>query len=160
MKSRARFLLPLFAVLLFSAGARKPVILLRFHAEANAQDTSVFANAAQLHYPTPRKAFLEKLPSITEGDVKMIFPFQAADGTYGCAFKLDQTGRLHLEVLSTERRGSSLVLFLQTKAYTHQVLDLVIDKAITDGIIFIPRGFTEAEIDDMKKCFKEWTPNK
>jgi len=138
-------LLPALLGLMFLGMAAKIPITVRFYAEANPQDTDRFAAPIQFRNP-PRAAFIEKLPSVHEREVRAIYPFQAADGTWGCSFALDESGRIDLEVLSTNMRGRSVVAFVGTKAGTHQVVDMQIDKPIHDGIITIPFGLTELEI--------------
>jgi hypothetical protein len=146
-----RLLPALLAVALLGMGS-KPEVTVRFFAEANAQDTERFAKPITLKNPA-RETFIERVPSIHEKMIKAIYPFQARDGTWGCAFKLDNSGRINLELLSTERRGSSLVAFLGTKLGVHQVIDLLIDKPIRDGIISIPNGLTELEIAALTKSY-------
>lgn len=153
-------LLPIFGLLALCGMAKKPTVSLGFFAEANPQDTSVFSSPVRLQTPTPRAAYVEKVPTVSEHDVSAMFPFPAPDGSYGCAFRLNETGRLHLEVLSTDRRGTSLVVFLLTKNSVHQVIDLLIDKPISDGIISVPHGFTALEISEMQKQFKPWVAPK
>ncbi len=154
MKRLPFFLLSLLAVVFLTGSAGQPPITVRFFAEANQQDTERFAAPAHLQYPTPHSAFIERIPTVSERDIVSIYPFPAADGTWGCAFKLEESGKLHLYVLSTERKGSSLVVFVQTKLYVRQVIDMVIDKPNDDGIISIPRGFTQPEIAMLSKQFR------
>jgi hypothetical protein len=130
----------------------KPPVAVRFFVEANAQDTDRFASPIKLQNP-PREAYIEKVPSISERMIKAIYPFQAANGTWGCAFKLDEGGRLNLEAASATRRGNSMVAFVGTKTGTHQVVDMLIDKPIHDGVITIPYGLTEIEIAALSKEF-------
>jgi hypothetical protein len=130
----------------------KPDVTVRFFVEANSQDTDHFATPATLKNP-PRDAFIEKTPLVSERMVKAIYPFQAADGTWGCSFKLDESGRISLEVVSTTHRGRSIVAFLSTKKGTHQVVDMLVDKPIGDGVITIPYGLTEMEIALLTKEF-------
>ena len=152
MKTFFRLILPLLA-LSFVAGAKKtPEVTVRFHTEANRLDGERFATPVQLRFP-PRQTYIERVPSISERQIKAIYPFQAPDGSWGCAFMLDHSGKLNLEVISTERRGSSVVAFVSTKNGTHQVIDMQIDKVITDGIISIPSGLTEMEVGALQKAF-------
>lgn len=130
----------------------KPDVTVRFFVEANANDTDKFATPIRLQNP-PREAFIEKIPAIHEREFRAVYPFRAKDGSWGCAFSLDQSGRIDLEVLSTGRRGSSVVVFLATKAGTHQVVDMLIDKPIHDGIISIPYGLTDLEIAAITKSW-------
>src|SRR5690349_18301086 len=125
MKSACRLFIPLIALLLLCGAAKKPELTVRFHTEANQRDGDAFASPIQLKYP-PRPAFIEKVPSLSERNIQAIYPFEAPDGTWGCAFKLDNSGRINLEVLSTERRGTSLIAFVSTKANTHQVAEMII----------------------------------
>lgn len=151
MKTARHILCAVLALALLGMG-RKPEITVRFFAEANANDTEKFATPLTFKNP-PREAFIEKSSVINERMIKAVYPFQAKDGSWGCAFKLDESGRINLEVVSTERRGSSIVAFLGTKSGTHQVIDMLIDKPIRDGIISIPSGMTELEITAMTKAF-------
>lgn len=136
------------------AMARKPSVSVRFYAETNARDSEAFARPITLHHPE-REAYVEKVPSINEQNIKGMFPpFQAADGSWGAAFQLDNKGRIDLEVVSTERRGQSMVVFVVTKGGAHQVIDMLIDKPVRDGIITIPRGLTEMEVKVLAKEYK------
>ncbi len=147
---------PLFllALALGSLGfAKKPNITVRFHIEANERDGQPFAMPVKFHNP-PRDGFMTQIPSISERNIEAIFPFAAPDGTIGCAFKLDNFGRTALEEMSLSNRGASVVAFVGTKNGTHQVIDMVVDKVIRDGIISIPSGLTQLEIMAMEKEFK------
>ena len=155
MKSALR----LFPVLLALAGlgmAKKPSVTVRFYAEANARDTEAFSKPITLHNPE-REAYIEKVPSISERSIKAMYPFQVLDGSWGACFKLDNKGRIDLEVLSTERKGSSMVIFVVTPKGIHQVVDVVIDRKVRDGVITIPRGLTELEIAALKKEYGAMT---
>lgn len=135
------------------AMAEKTIISVRFHTEANANDTSSFSTPVTLTYQR-RKAYLNRIADISEKHVEKILPIAASDGTWGCVFKLSSQGRLRLETLSGETRGTALVVFLSTKSGRHQVADLLIDRPVTDGIITVPRGITDIEMAALKKQFK------
>jgi hypothetical protein len=146
-------LLPVaLAALLLTGGAKKPDLTVRFHVEANRMDSERFAQPITLKHP-PRQAHIEKVASLSERHIQAIYPFRAEDGSMGCVFKLNQSGRINLEVLSTERRGASLVAFVSSKTGTHQVTDMEIDQPITDGIITIHHGLTELEVTALQKQF-------
>ena len=146
-------LLPAVLALACLAMARKPAVSVRFYAETNARDSEAFAKPITLHFPE-RQAYVEKVPSISEQSIKAMYPFQAADGSWGAAFLLDAKGRIDLETVSTSRRGSSMVVFVVTKNGAHQVIDMLIDKPVTDGIITIQRGLTKMEIAALTKEYK------
>ena len=145
-------LVPAVLALACLAMARQPDVTVRFYAEANARDGEPFSKPVTLHFPE-RQAYIEKVPSISERSIKAMFPFQATDGTWGASFLLDNKGRIDLEVVSTERRGSSMVIFVVTKKGVHQVIDMIIDRPVRDGIISIPRGLTELEIAALTKVY-------
>ena len=132
--------------------ARKPKIMVRFHIEANARDGQPFAMPVEFRNP-PRKGFMAQIPAISERNIDAVFPYPAADGTFGCAFKLDNFGRTSLEEMSLSNRGASVVAFVSTAKGRHQVIDMIVDKVIRDGIITIPSGLTQLEIDMLTKEF-------
>ena len=155
MKSAPR----LFLLLLALAGlgmAKKPSVTVRFYAEANARDGEPFSKPITLHNPE-RQAYIERVPSVSEQSIKAMYPFQVTDGSWGACFKLDNKGRLDLEAVSGERKGSSMVIFVVTPKGIHQVVDVVIDRKVRDGVITIPRGLTELEIAALKKEYGAMT---
>lgn len=143
-----RWILLVLALFCIAAGKKQPPFTVRFFHETNTRDGSSFGFEAQLQYP-PRKTFLNKIPIVSEQNVVAVYPFAASDGSQGCAFKLDELGRINLDTLSVEKRGSSLVAVVNGR----QVLDLLIDKRISDGIITIPFGLSEADIAMATKAF-------
>jgi hypothetical protein len=151
MKTKIYLLCTLLGLFALGMG-NKPQVAIRFHVQANAQDTERFATPIHLENPS-RDIFIEKIPSINERMFKAIYPFQAANGTWGCSFKLDEGGRISLNVLSTERRGQTVVAMLSTKAHSRLIIAMLIDKPINDGIITIPYGLTETEIAVLTKEF-------
>jgi hypothetical protein len=154
----SRCLAPALAVLLlFTAGSKKPSLTVRFYMEAAAGDTDHFAEPVQLKYP-PRSAYISKAPFISEHNIRGIYLFPKADGTYGCLFKLDEDGRLGLEAASMEHRGGSVVAFVGTKTGTHQVIDMIIDKRVSDGVISIQQGLTPPEVEELRKQFHPIVP--
>ncbi len=135
------------------AMSQKPEITVRFHTEANRNDGEAFSTPVNLFYQH-RQAYLSRAADLSEKQIEKVLPFPAKDGSWGCVFKLNPQGRLRLETVSAEARGSALVLFVSTKAGQRQVMDLIIDRPVTDGIISIPRGLSEFEIAALKKHFK------
>ena len=74
-------------------------------------------------------------------------PYPAQDGTYGALFQLDDHGRVILDTLSIEHRGSFLFVFINGRMIT----ELQIDRRVSDGKIYIPSGLTAADVEIMKK---------
>lgn len=148
-----RFFLPALALCFLGMAERSRDLTVRFYAEANARDGAPFATAIKLGNP-PRDAFLEKVPTVNERQIKSIYPFRAPDGSWGCALKLDNGGRLALEVVSTQKRGTLLVGFVGTKKGQHRLQDTLIDRTVTDGVLTIHHGLTDLEIAVMARQFK------
>lgn len=136
-----------------SAMSSKPKVSVRFYTETNAQIGSTFAMPARLDN-MQRDAHLNRVPEFSELQITAIFPFPATDGTWGCAFRLSEQGRIRLETLSTESRGTALVVIIGTKKGQHQVTDMMIDRPVTDGVITVPKGITDIEIAVMRQQFK------
>jgi hypothetical protein len=90
---------------------------------------------------------IEKLPWISERDVVAFSPYPAPNGTYGALFQLDEHGRVVLDTLSVERRGTFLFVFVNGRPIT----ELEIDKRVSDGKIYIPSGLSSADIEVMKR---------
>lgn len=149
----ARFLLSALALCLLAMGDHPRDLTVRFFAEANERDGAPFTTPVKLGNP-PRDAFLQKVPIVHEKQIRAIYPYRAADGTWGCAFKLDANGRLALEVVSTDKRGTFLIGFIGAKKGSHRLPDLIIDRTVTDGIVNVPRGLTDLEVATLSHEFK------
>jgi hypothetical protein len=146
----------LAAILALGASAfgssQKPKVTVRFHAEVNPNDGTSFAMPVNLQYAR-RAAHVARVPAFSEKQIRAIYPFEAADGTWGCYFQLDDQGRIRLETMSSEQMHTALVLFIGTKLGQHQVVDMLIDKIISTGAITVPRGMTAAEVVVLKEQF-------
>jgi len=139
-------------VLLASTGAAKDRsrhCMLRVHAQANPRDTEVFATSVRAQV-SGKEVAIEKMPWISEQDVIAFSPYPARDGTYGALLQLDEHGRVVLDTLSVERRGSFLFVFVNG----HSITELEVDKRISDGKIFIHSGLTAADIESMKRDWR------
>ena len=106
----------------------------------------MFATAVRAQV-SGKDVVIEKIPRISEQDVIAFYPYPAANGTYGALFQLDEHGRIALDTLSIERRGSLLFVLINGRLIT----SLEIDKRVSDGKIYIPSGLTSADIELMKK---------
>ena len=121
----------------------------RVHAQANPRDTEVFAASVRAQV-SGKTVAIEKTPWISEHDVMAFSPCPAANGTYGALLQLDEHGRVVLDTLSVEHRGGLLFVFVNGRPIT----ELVIDKRVSDGKIYIPSGLTSADIELMKKDWR------
>jgi hypothetical protein len=132
-----------------TASAKQRHCTLRVHAQANQRDTAVFATSVRAQV-SGKDVAIEKMPRISEQDVIAFYPYAATNGTYGALFQLDEHGRVTLDALSVERRGSFLFVFINGRAIT----ELEIDKRVSDGKIYVPSGLTGADIELMKKDWR------
>lgn len=145
------------ASLLHAPGAwamsQKSKVTVRFHAETNARDGATFAMPIKLAYQG-RSTYLAKVPEFSERNIVAIYPFKSpVSETWGCAFQLDVQGRIRLETMSNQAKGSALVVFIGTKNGQHQVMDMLIDRPVTTGLITVPRGMTELEVAALRAQF-------
>jgi hypothetical protein len=123
--------------------------MFRLHAEANPRDTAVFATSVPAQF-SGKDIAIERMPRISERDVAAFYPYSAGNGTYGALFQLDDHGRIALDALSIERRGSLLFAFINGRPIT----EFEIDKRVADGKIYIASGLTAADVDSMKKDWR------
>ena len=135
-----------------SAATRKPICTVRFHIEVKASAQDSFSIAIKLPNPT-RQIFIESSASISERQIKSIYTFPASDGSWGCLFQLDDSGRLTLANLSSSSRGRSLVFYIGNDKISRQVLDIFVDAPVNDGLLPVARGLTFADTEILKKCF-------
>ena len=118
----------------------------RVHAQANPRDTEVFASP--ITTPISGKSiFIEKIPTISERDVVAFRAYPGANASFGALLQLDEHGRLALETLSIEHRGSVLAVVVNGRAAT----ELMVDRRVSDGQLYIASGLTAADIDLMRR---------
>jgi len=134
------------ATALSLAAAKSRHCVVRLHVEANARDTAVFASSVRAQL-SGREVAIERLPRISERDVVTFYPYNAGPGNYGALLQLDDHGRIALDALSIEHRGSLLFVFVNGRPITQ----MQIDKRVSDGKIYIPSGLSAADIELMKK---------
>ena len=128
------------------AEARKPRCTLRAHLEGNANDGEVFASQIQSQ-TTGRSVFIQKAPVISENDVVGFKAYPAADGSFGVLFDLNDHGKLALDTLSVEKRGTYLYVFINGKP----AAELQIDRRVSDGKLYVASGLSAADIELMKQ---------
>jgi hypothetical protein len=125
----------------------------RVHTEASANNGPAFSTQIRLF---GRLVTIEKIPTISERDVTRLQVYRAGDGTCGALLELNAHGRLALDSLSIERRGSFLFVFVNSRPITQ----LQIDRRVSDGKIYIASGLTTNEIELMKKDWPASAPGK
>jgi hypothetical protein len=139
----------ILALLAISATGKDRHCVFRVHAEANPNDTTTFSTSVHAQI-SGKQVAIEKMPRLSERDVVAFYPIPAGDKNYGALFQLDDHGRIALDALSIERRGSLLFVLINGRAIT----ELQIDQRVSDGQIYVPSGLTKADIDLMKKDWR------
>jgi len=91
------------------------------------------------------------MPLLNEHDIKAVYPFKTADGTYGAFLRLDGHGANLLTQYSIEKMGANttLTVFINGR----QVISVIVDKPVKDGIFWIPSGMTIMEEARMVNAF-------
>jgi hypothetical protein len=128
-------------------GQNKLPLSVRFYTQTSSNDTDSFSTAVTLL--NGQRTTVDDIAAISERDVVAIYPFTAADGSGGCALKLDDHGTIALDSLSSAKRGTTLIATIDGT----QVADILIDKRVSDGILTIPTGIT---VDQMKEMLKHY----
>ena len=118
----------------------------RLHAQANANDGSVFATPVTTPL-TGKPIYIEKIPTISEHDVAAFRAYQARDGSFGVLLQLNDHGRLALETLSMEHRGTTLLALVNGRVVT----ELMVDRRVSDGQLYLASGLNAADIQMMEK---------
>jgi hypothetical protein len=140
------------------AFARKPKFVVRFFVEVGSISKDPFSMPVTLTNPK-RNSFMERAASLSERHVKGVYVYPVADGSWGCLFKLDDSGRIILHNVSSSNRGRAIIAYFGSEKAARQIVDIHIDQTITDGMIPIPRGLTYAEVLQIQKQFPPLQPN-
>jgi hypothetical protein len=133
---------------------RKPRCTVRFFLETEGAEASPFAIPITLHHPT-RQAYVESVASISERQIVAATCSPAPDGTWGCLFQLDHSGRITLQNISSSNRGRALIVHIGNAKISRQVQEIYIDRTVSDGLLPIPRGMTYVEALLIQKHFRE-----
>lgn len=130
------------------AGAqRQPELAVRFLMAGDAREGSQFTTTVSWQN---RPVVVSKVAVVTEREIVSIYPFTAADGSFGCALQLNDSGRLALQTITVSKRGSRMYVLVGGRIIT----PLAVDRIISDGIITIPFGLTEADVRSFGKAYQ------
>jgi len=128
-------------------GKKQPTLSIRFYTQTSQQDTDSFA--APVTLLNGQQTYIDQIASISDRDIVAVYPFPVADGSGGCAFKLDDHGQIALDSLSVEKRGTLLIATIGSR----QVSDILIDQRVSDGVLTIPSGINT---DEMKQILAKF----
>lgn len=137
------------SLLLCLGAAKKPLADVRVHAQGTPAEAPTFAFPTTLLNGTP--IFLQRMPLISSREITSVYPFPApsSDGTRGAYLKLDNHGSQLLQQHTMDRRGTVLVVMVNGR----QACNVLIDRAIDDGIVAIPRGLTDQDVAALCRAF-------
>ena len=138
-------LLSLFPLLALGAEQKPSTISIRLHAEGNPRDGETFVVPVTLINP-PKQTVIRKVPIVTERDIVAFYPFHAADGTFGCYFKLDADGTNKLLQHTVEYRDTLVVGMVNGRV----ACAMMVGQKINDGIMPFPSGFLPREIVELQ----------
>jgi len=145
---RYRFLLILaLGLCCLGMGQNKLPLSVRFYTQTSSNDSDSFSTAVTLL--NGQRTTVDDIAAISERDIVAIYPYPVADGSGGCAFKLDDHGTIALDSLSSAKRGTFLIETINGR----QIADILIDKRVSDGIVTIPAGINTDEMKDLLKKF-------
>lgn len=147
------YLLPVLALCLVAAAKKEPAVTVRFYAEAIGGDINTYPDPVYLQDPD-RKIYRSKIAAISEHDISTIYPFQTSDGSIGCVFMLNEHGKAALDQLTVDRRGSTLTAVVGMGGKERMIINMLIDRRVSDGILVIPHGMTIQEGLALKGAFK------
>jgi hypothetical protein len=119
----------------------KRKITVRIHAEGKQHEGPSFVTPIDLTNP-PKRVFIRQVPIVGERDIESIFPFTADDGSLGCTFVMDNSGRQRILEHTTSARDTIVVALINGRVSCA----MQVNKQITNGIITVPRGFLPEEI--------------
>jgi preprotein translocase subunit SecD len=124
---------------------KPPPMSFRMHVESHSRDGDTFTLPLTVGNP-PRQITVEKMPMITEREVKAFHPF-ASPGGQGVAvyLQLDAHGQNALEQITTSKRDQYLVTVFNGRPLAR----MKIDRPIRDGIVYVPGGIFPEEIQQM-----------
>ncbi|MBS0658698.1 MAG: hypothetical protein JSR82_10695 [Verrucomicrobia bacterium] len=130
------------------AGAqRQPEVAVRFLLAADPRDGATFVTTLTWQ---GRPVVVSRVPVASEREIVSMYPFTAADGSFGCALQLNDSGRLALQTITVAHRGGRMFVLVGGRVIT----PLALDRIVSDGIVTIPFGLTEADIRALGKSFR------
>jgi hypothetical protein len=138
----AIFLLPL---VVWGAEQKPASVSIRLHAEGNPREGEPFVTPVTLLNP-PKQTVIRNVPIVTERDVVAFYPFHAADGTFGCYFKLDANGTNKLLQHTVEYRDTLVVAMVNGRV----ACAMMVGQKVGDGIMPFASGFLPREIVELQ----------
>jgi len=134
------------------AGAKKPsAVAVRLYGQGGgAGEGSDFSQPVPL-LGSGQTIYMQTMPLITEKEIVAYYAFPARDGSMGAYFKLDAHGSNLLGQHTMAHRSEYMLAFFNGR----HVVDLHIDRGVTDGILSIPQGLTPTDVELLSITFPE-----
>jgi len=137
----------------FAGASKQSAVAVRFYGQGGgAGEGSDFSQPVPL-LGSGRTIYMQTMPLITEKEITAYYPFQATDGsgTMGAYFKLDAHGSNLLGQHTMAHRTEYMLAFFNGR----HIVDLRIDRGVTDGIVCIPHGLTPTDVELLSITFPE-----
>ena len=147
MRHRSLVILLLLGLCCLGMGRKKLPLSIRFYTQTAQGDTDAFS--APVTMLNGHRTYIDQVAAISERDIVAVYPFPVADGSGGCALKLDDHGTMALDGLSVGKKGTALIATVNGR----QVADLLIDQRVSDGVLMIPSGI---QTEEMKLILKKY----
>lgn len=140
--------LALFQSHLMAGSKKSPEVTIRLHAQGDKAVGESFVTEVELTNPK-QKIFIQKVPVISERDIKTFYAFPGNDGMIGAYFRLDAHGTNKLFQFTQEEKGRTAVVLINGRIASA----MMIQPGGNDGIFYVPGGFLPQEIALLQKKF-------
>lgn len=149
----------LFASLALATAAfgsgKSPGFAISFHAEGDEFEGARMVREDTREGPDGKRHFFRISPVVTNKSFKAFYVFPAADGTYGAAFRLDDSGWESVMQTATTDSGKLMRVLVNGRPVDF----LRIDKPRADDkLIVLWKGLTEEDVKALRAKYKEINP--
>ncbi len=129
-----------FTQIAFSMGPKIPKAMVNFHIEGSKNDNPKMIFPFQA--PDGTKYF-RRIPVAPTSDIVHFRPFPADDGSIGAVFQLSRRGANRLAALTTQSQGKWMIAVINGRP-----TDVVfVDKPVRDGILVVWKGMQQRDVD-------------
>jgi len=151
-----KLLLPLLLLFVLPALApgsgKSPGFSISFHAEGDEFEGPRMVRGDSEEGPDGKRHFFRISPVVTNRNFKGFYSFPADDGTYGAAFRLDDTGWESVMQTAAVDSGKLMRVIVSGRP-----VDFIrIDKPRHDDhLIIVWKGLTEKDLKELRSKYKE-----
>jgi hypothetical protein len=138
----------LFPSHLMAGSKKSPDVTIRLHAQGDKAVGESFVTEVELNN-SKQKIFIQKVPALSERDIKTFYAFPGNDGMIGAYFRLDAHGTNKLFQFTQEEKGRIAVVLINGRIASA----IMVQPGSNDGIFYVPGGFMPEEIAHLQKKF-------